>query len=605
MRRRVAALAALAALVSAGRARAENVTVGGLSLDQLEPAPAGDAFFGVPAPSAVGHLVPNASLLFDYAHRPLRFVSGTTSTAIVSAQGFFRVDASLALWDRLLVSVDVPFAVLQAGDDPRAAGVMFNAPSGAAMGDLRLGVRGRFVGDDRGPFQLGVGGYVFAPTAPKGSYSGDGAVRGHLHLVLGGRIAAPVPILWDASGGFMIRGSQNPSDVTFGGGAAVLLLDERLQIGPEVYGSTQLGGKPPLSGGGAMVKTAVTTGAELLLDARVRLPAGFLLGLGAGPGLTTAIGTPTFRAIGMVGWTPPFALVKPKPVIGDRDGDGFRDDVDACPDVPGGFNGDPSKDGCPPPDRDGDKIPDLEDACPNVPGDRSEDPTKNGCPRDTDGDGIPDKIDACPDLAGPPSPDPKKNGCPEDRDGDRIPDAVDACPDVKGVPSKNPKFNGCPEDSDGDGIKDEVDACPHEKGVADPDPQKNGCPRDVRVTETEVVLLQQVEFKSYGRFKNETIDPISDALLTEVRDVINQHPEIVRIEVQGHTDDSGAEDYNRNLSQQRADEVRRWLVEAGIPASKLASKGYGSSRPLADNRTKAGRQKNRRVQFVIVETKKR
>ncbi|MFT3772694.1 MAG: OmpA family protein [Minicystis sp.] len=247
----------------------------------------------------------------------------------------------------------------------------------------------------------------------------------------------------------------------------------------------------------------------------------------------------------------------------------------------------------------------MDDACPTVPGDRHEDPTKNGCPRDTDGDGIPDKQDACPDKKGLASSDPKLNGCPKDRDGDGVPDDVDACPDTRGVASTLPKFNGCPDDSDGDGIKEPVDACPREKGVADPDPAKNGCPKDVRVTDTEVVILQQVEFKSYGRFKNETIDPVSDELLTEVRDVINQHPEIVKIEVQGHTDDSGSEDYNQKLSEQRAREVRKWLISAGIPAEKLVAKGYGSLKPIADNRIKSGRQKNRRVQFVIIERKKR
>ncbi len=131
------------------------------------------------------------------------------------------------------------------------------------------------------------------------------------------------------------------------------------------------------------------------------------IGLGAGPGLTTGIGSPDFRGILMVAYTPEQKR--------DRDHDGILDDVDACPDVKG--------------------VP-------------SEDPAKNGCPlpADRDHDGILDDDDACPDEPGVASADPKKNGCPlpKDRDGDGIPDAEDACPDVKGVRTQDPKTNGCP-----------------------------------------------------------------------------------------------------------------------------------------------------------------
>jgi outer membrane protein OmpA-like peptidoglycan-associated protein len=603
MRRSAASLALLAACAATPAARAQ--TTAGIALNQFEPAPSGDTFFGVPAPSAIGHLVPSASLLFDYAHHPLRVVgSGSAAdTALVSAQGFLRADASLALWDRLLVSIDVPVAVLQSGTDAAGTGATLAAPTSAAMGDLRFGARGRIWGQDEGVFQVGVGGYLFAPTAPKGGYAGEGALRGNFHAALAGRVPIKLPLVWNGSVGVTLRGSDNPHALTFGVGVAVLVPSIRLQVGPELYGAQSLGSRVPLSGGASTVQVQSSTNLELLLGARVKLPLGFHLGAAAGPGLGGGVGTPALRVIGSIGWTRDAQATTGTGKPGDRDGDGFRDDVDACPDVPGGFNGDPAKDGCPPEDKDKDGIIDVDDACPTLPGDHSQDPTKNGCPRDSDDDGIPDKVDACPQVKGPPSTDPKQNGCPPDRDGDRVPDEVDACPDTKGVADSDPKWNGCPEDADGDGVKDSVDACPKEKGVKSSDPAKNGCPKEVRVTETELVILQQVEFKLMGRYKSETIDPISDELLTEVRDVINQHPEIVKIEVQGHTDDSGPEDTNQKLSEARAHEVRKWLVAAGIPASKLVAKGYGSSRPIGDNRIKQGRQKNRRVQFVIIEKK--
>ena len=109
-----------------------------------------------------------------------------------------------------------------------------------------------------------------------------------------------------------------------------------------------------------------------------------------------------------------------------------------------------------------------------------------------------------------------------------------------------------------------------------------------------------MKFKPNGFHKWDTVSPVSNALMHEIRDVIMQHPEIIKIEVQGHTDDFGTAEYNDKLSQQRADAVRQWLIDAGIPADKLVAKGYGYWKPLADNRIHAGRDANRRVQFVIL-----
>ncbi|HEX3853661.1 MAG TPA: OmpA family protein, partial [Polyangiaceae bacterium] len=187
---------------------------------------------------------------------------------------------------------------------------------------------------------------------------------------------------------------------------------------------------------------------------------------------------------------------------------------------------------------------------------------------------------------------------PPDRDHDGILDADDACPDEKGIADPDPKKNGCPppKDTDGDGIFDPVDACPNEKGVPDPDPQKNGCPKSVRVSETEIVILEQVQFDT-GKA---VIKKASDALLDEVAEVLKEHPEITKLEVQGHTDDRGRRANNEVLSQARAKAVMTALVNRGLDAERLTAKGYGQNRPLVPNTTEEGRQKNRRVQFVIV-----
>ena len=178
-------------------------------------------------------------------------------------------------------------------------------------------------------------------------------------------------------------------------------------------------------------------------------------------------------------------------------------------------------------------------------------------------------------------------------------DKDDACADIPGIKTEDPATNGCPGDSDGDKIRDDKDACPNEKGAADADPKQNGCPKAVRVTETEVIILQQVQFDT----AKSTIKKVSDQLLDEVAGVLKEHPEIVRIEVQGHTDDRGAKKMNEKRSDDRAKAVMAALVKRGIDAGRLSAKGYGPNVPVGDNKTDEGRQKNRRVQFVILEKK--
>ena len=250
-------------------------------------------------------------------------------------------------------------------------------------------------------------------------------------------------------------------------------------------------------------------------------------------------------------------------------------------------------------------MSDAVDACPSLKGRANDDPTRNGCPADYDRDGIPDADDACPNQKGVASVEPERHGCPGDldRDLDGIADKVDACPTQKGSKNEDPSKHGCPvADGDGDGIADLEDACPNERGEPNAfDHTKHGCPREVRVTTGEIVILKQIRFKFGESSVDQTIDPLSDDLLTEVRDVILQHPEIEVIEVQGHADDVGTADFNQKLSKARADAVAKWLVRKGIDKKRLVARGYGANHPVAPNTTDEGRQRNRRVQFVIVQ----
>jgi len=283
----------------------------------------------------------------------------------------------------------------------------------------------------------------------------------------------------------------------------------------------------------------------------------------------------------------------------DRDGDGIFDEKDACPDVKGPANADALKNGCPPSDRDHDGILDDQDACPDVAGYPNADPKKNGCPySDKDKDGILDDQDACSDEPGVANPDPQKNGCPpSDRDKDKVIDDNDACPDIPGIATGDIKTNGCPPDSDGDGIRDDHDACPNEKGVPnETNPSKNGCPLVV-LTEKEIEINEQVQFE----VDKAVIRPASDALLNQIAQIFKDHPEIKRLEIQGHTDNSGAKQHNKILSGSRAEAVRKALVKRGVKEKLLVAKGYGQENPLVENDSDANKAKNRRVQFKILE----
>jgi OOP family OmpA-OmpF porin len=215
---------------------------------------------------------------------------------------------------------------------------------------------------------------------------------------------------------------------------------------------------------------------------------------------------------------------------------------------------------------------------------------------DRDGDGVLDASDQCPDVAGDARPDARKPGCPSDQDDDGVWDLDDRCPTVPGARSVDASRNGCPPDSDGDSIVDTLDACPNEAGVPDSDPAKNGCPTAVRVTGSQIVVTQNVNFATGSA----TLDPASEPVLVQVAQVLREHPEVVRVAVDGHTDNQGLDQANLVLSRKRAVTVVRWLVEHGIDERRLEARGYGARRPIADNKTPEGQAKNRRVEFLIL-----
>jgi outer membrane protein OmpA-like peptidoglycan-associated protein len=257
----------------------------------------------------------------------------------------------------------------------------------------------------------------------------------------------------------------------------------------------------------------------------------------------------------------------------DTDGDGIYDNEDSCPEVAGlaAFKG------CP--DTDSDGIQDAADSCPEVAGLAE----FNGCP-DTDGDGIIDSEDACIDVKGTKM----MKGCP-DADGDGVADKDDKCPAVKGAKENA----GCPwPDTDGDSVLDKDDKCPTVAGTA----ANNGCP--------EVTADAMKKLNEYGKtilfnsgkasFQTQAF-PILQAMAAILKEYPNSN-----FSIEGHTDSDGKDDANQTLSENRAAAVKNYLVENGIAASRLTSAGFGESKPIDTNKTKAGKANNRRVEVKLV-----
>lgn len=240
-------------------------------------------------------------------------------------------------------------------------------------------------------------------------------------------------------------------------------------------------------------------------------------------------------------------LPPPPPV--DTDKDGINDSLDKCPSVPGLAK----YDGCPIPDTDKDGINDEEDKCPSVAGL----PRYQGCPvPDTDRDGINDEEDKCPSQAGPAS----NQGCPFiDTDRDGVPDADDRCPNLAG-PASN---QGCPE------IKEDI-----------------------------VKKINYAAQNIYFNTGKATLLSKSHKGLDEVAQILNDDTEL-KLAIDGHTDNTGADDLNQKLSESRANAVKAYLIKKGIDQTRLVSSGYGEAQPVADNKTAAGRQQNRRVELKL------
>jgi OOP family OmpA-OmpF porin len=229
-------------------------------------------------------------------------------------------------------------------------------------------------------------------------------------------------------------------------------------------------------------------------------------------------------------------------------------------------------------DTDADGVKNFKDDCPGTVAGGIVD--ERGCEKDSDGDGVVDRLDDCPGT--PAGVRVNEHGCPPDSDGDGVDDSRDKCP---GTPAgAKVDENGCELDDDGDGVVNSKDKCPDTpRGRA---VDNYGCTLDAEYR------LEHVNFE----FDSARLTADSSASLDDAVQILKRHSDL-KVEIAGHTDSIGTDEYNLGLSNRRAQAVADYLIAHGANAANIMVKGYGESDPVADNATEAGRAANRRVEL--------
>jgi outer membrane protein OmpA-like peptidoglycan-associated protein len=582
------AASALLIFFVSGAALAQAVPA--IELEHLQPDPAamGSLFCGNGQTAPQGSWRLGLGLQYSYGH--LQTVPGGPSEIprmLVRDRYDATLTGAVGVLDWLQVDGWVPVIIDQRGD------VNGFTPAPAGLGTPFLGARMNVI-DAHHAAALSAGLHFGIPIGSSNAL-GNGGVELMPDVTLG-RSFSKVQL--GASVQFLIRSAVSLSGATgsdkdaIGSQMALAVMATGIGDGPR--GEVTVRAFVPLTGG--------TWGVEGLVGVRYPVqPLEFYFLLG--PGVFGQPNTPSLRVwLGAsFGNIPaphprceegsPYELADCPEL--DLDGDGVKNGVDKCPSEPEDRDGFEDEDGCPDPDNDHDGLPDKLDRCPLVAG-----PVENhGCPDvDTDHDGIVDRLDKCPEEPEDKDGFQDEDGCPDlDNDNDGILDVADACPNVPGIPEEH----GCPaKDTDGDGVPDHLDNC---KAVAGP-ASNQGCP----VEDKQLVVLERTSIKIldkvYFDTGKATLQKRSNLLLDQVARVLGEHPYLKLVQIEGHTDDAGAAEANKKLSQDRAESVKAYLVKKGVAAERLRAMGFGSEKPLVNEKTNAAREANRRVEFNIVGT---
>lgn len=644
---RIAWLAALvlgmALLPSVSRAQKATLTDGGMDLHLYRPAVDTRGYFSVNGTEVMPHKKFSFGLILDAGFGILRYhgfdndpnqaADQASRQSRIAKQGFtgtFMFNFGLA--DRLVLGIQLPITFFRgdavqvpdrggsclAGSTTCLYNLGANGLRSQGIGDLTIHAKARLL--NLGEFPIGIAVTLRAqfPTAKTSQFAGEPGVAlwptavFEFQPIEKIRFAFEGGYRWNSKQGatFLWDGRSNPSNplgtaidpvddpsagrrftyndlITFGFGSSFQIA-RTLDLLLELYG-TQIAQE---------IGTKGTLSMEALGGFKYFVTNQSFLYIAAGAGIPkTGFQAANVRA------TLGFMY---EPAVGDRDNDGILDDDDGCPDDPEDKDGFEDDDGCPDLDNDGDGILDVDDACPLVKEDYDGDRDEDGCPEgtagDRDGDGIPDSVDNCPDNPEDFDGFQDEDGCPDlDNDGDGIVDGEDLCPndpeDFDGFEDED----GCPDvDNDGDRILDVDDACPNDPETYNGNEDEDGCPDKglVILEDTQITILEKVYFETDSAIIKSRSFPLLDAVAA----TLNASPQITLVEIQGHADERGSDKYNIKLTRARAASVMNALIERGVLKDRLRSAGYGERCPVDRKHNPRAWEKNRRVEFKIIET---
>jgi outer membrane protein OmpA-like peptidoglycan-associated protein len=548
-------------------------------------------------PTVLGHREVGGLLAVDYADDPLvleleRGLEETETARLVETQLQAHARFAYGVHERVMIGVGFEFAMVQTGEGwaDRATGTVIAPDDGSGIGDAQIGARYLAIGGDDEIVALAFDGKLILPLARGANsdqnLSGERGVAGGPEAIFEAR---PGPARITANLGALVRRDARLFDtnlgdeMTFGLGASVQLPGDmrRFEAIAEAYGSTAT----------ADVFGGAVTPIEALIGGRWSPSERWRVSLAGGRGLSRGIGSPDVRALASLG-----LIAMPEL---DPDNDSLYDDNDSCPNDAEDHDGFQDEDGCPDPDDDSDGVIDAVDRCRSEPEDRDSFRDEDGCPDlDNDGDGVPDAADRCGAEAEDIDGDQDSDGCPDlDSDGDGVPDTADRCATAAEDADQFQDEDGCPDaDNDADGVPDAEDACPIEAGVS----AEKGCPvatSQVHVEGGVIRIDQRIEFAQGGA----DLLAVSDAILDEIRSLLEKRPDLRLVAIEGHADGKGGAIFNQRLSEQRAQSVARWLAEHGITPSRLSAWGCGKSRPLEPETSPEAQQKNRRVELHVID----
>jgi OOP family OmpA-OmpF porin len=292
---RVSAVIAAALIAgSVGERSATAQQIAGFAEDRFEPAGAGSAWMSLESLDFAGHLQPTFGAVGDWAWKPLVFydTGGHEVASLVRQQAVFNADASLTLWSRARVDLDLPFIAVDSGADVQIRDQTYAAPRGLGIGDVRLGADARLFGRPHDVIRIGAGALLFVPTGSTQSFTGDGGFRFWPKLMLAGEKGR---FIWAAQLGIHLRPRDSCGCDLAPGSELSLGAAVGWQISQRVLARAELYGSDGLSSGGAFGKASPP--AEILMSGRIALTPRWRLDVGVAPGLSNGPGSPVVRGL--------------------------------------------------------------------------------------------------------------------------------------------------------------------------------------------------------------------------------------------------------------------------------------------------------------------